>query len=451
MNLLYKRNLYFSFVFAIILLFFVLPVKFDLFWLVILYIINISFLIVNFIKSVFYIIGFFTSKDKYEPITNFPIYTILLPVKKESYLIMEQLFESIYNLDYPKDKLDIKLIVDADDEATIEIAKNITNYKFELVIVPEAKYKTKPLSCNYALQFAKGEYTTIYDAEDVPFPEQLKMVVYKFSKLSADFICIQCPLNYYNNTTNFLTFCFSAEYSMWFDYTMKGINKIATFFPLGGNSNHFKTKELKEIGAWDGYNVTEDAELGVRIAKSGYKISYTDSKTLEECPTKAKDWLKQRSRWFKGFIQTFLEHIIYLKPKTIESKMKFKGIFSISKINSLIFLTFLLFSFLSFILSTSMLFIAIFKSAKYTIPPNLNFLIIFNIKYFFAMIYIANIIFFFRYKYKLNLKNLLFLILSPLYWICHHIACLIAIYDLVFSPFYWRKTEHGKDKKYFKK
>ena len=167
------------------------------------------------------------------------------------------------------------------------------------------------------MNFIKGKYLVIFDAEDRPEKYQLKKALKKFNELDEKYICLQASLNFYNKYDNFITYCFSMEYSMWFDFTIRTITKYGTFFPLGGTSNHFKVKELFEIGKWDGYNMTEDAELGVRIAKAGYKIAYLNSITSEECPKTIYAWIKQRTRWIKGFMQTFCEHLFFKKPKPL--------------------------------------------------------------------------------------------------------------------------------------
>ena len=320
-----KRTLYTSFVSIIIVLFFILPlfsVKIALF---ILFFINIAYLFTDLIKILLFLIGICTNNtaNYYKKDTlklkddELPIYTILLPVRNEKDFVLQNLLKSIYNLKYPQDKLDIKLIVDNDDINTIEIAKKLLEkFNFDLIIVPEYKVKSKPMSLNYALKFAKGKFLTIYDAEDRPEKYQLRKAIEKFNKLDENTVCLQASLNFYNKHENILSYYFSIEYSMWFDYTLNSINKFATFFPLGGTSNHFRTEKLIEVGGWDGYNMTEDAELGVRLAKANYKISTFDSITEEECPTTIISWLKQRSRWLKGFAQTFCEHLLLSRPIT---------------------------------------------------------------------------------------------------------------------------------------
>lgn len=446
-----KRVCYLTLLFFLLLLFFVLPLYFVQIAIFNYILINIIYFITDILKTLLFFNGVkFYSRNKYFekddlniPDEDLPIYSILLPVRKEKDFVMRNLLKSIYNLDYPKEKLDIKLIVDQNDESTLEIAKLLSNdFKFDLIVVPPSNINSKPMSCSYALKFVKGKYLTIYDAEDRPEKYQLKKAVSKFNKLDKNYVCLQASLNYYNKYENFLSYCFSIEYSMWFDFTTTPITKYAAFFPLGGTSNHFKTEKLIELGGWDGYNVTEDAEVAVRIAKAGYKISTLDSITEEEAPITINAWLKQRTRWIKGFMQTFCEHTMLSKPIGIKSNIKFKRIFELRIFDILIYFTFIAMSFLFFILIFAVFFnhviILQLREFKY-----LNFMINFNLFTFFFMIYGASLIVI--YKNKLKFKPLYF-ICSPFYWFLHYIASFRAIISLIRSPFYWAKTEHGVSK-----
>ena len=212
-----KRTLYTSFVSIIIVLFFILPlfsVKIALF---ILFFINIAYLFTDLIKILLFLIGICTNNtaNYYKKDTlklkddELPIYTILLPVRNEKDFVLQNLLKSIYNLKYPQDKLDIKLIVDNDDINTIEIAKKLLEkFNFDLIIVPEYKVKSKPMSLNYALKFAKGKFLTIYDAEDRPEKYQLRKAIEKFNKLDENTVCLQASLNFYNKYENILSYYF---------------------------------------------------------------------------------------------------------------------------------------------------------------------------------------------------------------------------------------------------
>ena len=177
---------------------------------------------------------------------------------------------------------------------------------FELIIVPHSLPRTKAKACNYAMCFAKGKYVVIYDADDKPDRLQLKKALIEFDKGDDKLACVQARLNYYNSNYNLLTKFFSLEYVHWFYYLLPGLEKMHMPIPLGGSSNHFLVKALKKAFLWDAYNITEDADLGLRLAHMGYKTKVIDSETLEESPTNVFAWIKQRARWIKGYMQTYV-------------------------------------------------------------------------------------------------------------------------------------------------
>jgi len=238
-----------------------------------------------------------------------PTYTVLVPLYHEAE-VLPRLVSAIAALDYPTTKLDVKILVEQDDEQTIAAFRELDPpLHFRLVVVPDSQPKTKPKACNYGLAQARGEYVVIYDAEDRPEPDQLKKIVVAFANAGPEVACIQCKLNYYNREQNLLTRWFTCEYSMWFDLLLPGLDAAGAPIPLGGTSNHFLTTRLVELGAWDPYNVAEDADLGVRLSRAGYRTAIIDSTTFEEANSELGNWIRQRSRWVKGYIQTWLVHM----------------------------------------------------------------------------------------------------------------------------------------------
>ncbi|MEY3197214.1 MAG: hypothetical protein RLZZ59_582 [Pseudomonadota bacterium] len=203
-----------------------------------------------------------------------PIYSILVPMYQEEYGVKSILF-NLKNLNYPKDKLDIKLIVEADDTKSLTILNSIElPYYIEIIKVPYSEPRTKPKALNYAMSYIKGDYVTIYDVEDSPDRDQILKVISNFENLPDNFACIQAKLNFYNKYENLLSRLFSIEYSIWFDFLLPALDRIGVPVPLGGNSNHFKVEVIRKIGLWDAYNVTEDADLGLRLFFAGYRTSY---------------------------------------------------------------------------------------------------------------------------------------------------------------------------------
>jgi len=158
------------------------------------------------------------------------------------------------------------------------------------------------------LQIARGEYVVIFDAEDIPEIDQLKKAALAFAELPGNVACLQAPLNFYNPRQNVLTRLFTAEYSLWFDLMLTGLQRLNGPIPLGGTSNHFRTDVLRGLGGWDPYNVTEDADLGIRLYKQGFRTGMLDSTTYEEVNPDPRNWIRQRSRWIMGYMQTLLVH-----------------------------------------------------------------------------------------------------------------------------------------------
>jgi cellulose synthase/poly-beta-1,6-N-acetylglucosamine synthase-like glycosyltransferase len=368
-----------------------------------------------------------------------PVYTILLPVYKEDKLI-KKLIWNLQSLDYPREKLDIKLVIEEDDDKTLNAVRNLDFPAiFQVIVVPFHMPKTKPKACNYALHFAKGKYITIYDAEDIPDTDQLKKVVSMFNKLPENYICIQCALNYFNRNENFLTRMFTLEYSYWFDYMLPGLDTLDIPIPLGGTSNHFKLEQLIDLGAWDPFNVTEDADLGLRAYAKGFKVAIVNSTTYEEANNEPINWIRQRSRWIKGYMQTYLVHM--RNPIKLWKKLGARGFLGFSFFIGATPLTFLTYPLLLAIFIAYLLFD--FSSIRTLFPDWVLFMAIFNLLVGnILMIYINMMAVFKRRFYEL----ILFSIANPIYWLMHSIAAYMGLYQLIVKPFYWEKTNHGISK-----
>jgi cellulose synthase/poly-beta-1,6-N-acetylglucosamine synthase-like glycosyltransferase len=368
-----------------------------------------------------------------------PVYTIHLPVYKEDKLI-KKLIWNLQSLDYPREKLDIKLLIEEDDDKTLNAVRNLDFPAiFEVIVVPFHAPKTKPKACNYGLHFSRGKYLTIYDAEDIPDTDQLKKVASLFSKLPPNFICVQSALNYFNRNENFLTRMFTLEYSYWFDYMLPGLDTLDIPIPLGGTSNHFKMDVLIELGAWDPFNVTEDADLGVRAYAKGYKVAIINSTTYEEANNDPINWIRQRSRWIKGYMQTYLVHM--RNPIALYRKIGLKGFLGFGFFIGATPITFLVYPLL---LAIFICYVVFDLSTIRTIFPDwVLFISIFNLMVGnILMIYVNMIAVFKRRFYEL----ILFSIANPIYWLMHSVAAYKGLYQLIFNPFYWEKTNHGLSK-----
>jgi cellulose synthase/poly-beta-1,6-N-acetylglucosamine synthase-like glycosyltransferase len=369
---------------------------------------------------------------------DLPVYTILCPLYKEAHMI-EPFVKGIAKLEWPKDKLDVILLLEADDTKSIKDVDFMNLPPFvRKVVVPHSLPKTKPKACNYGLEFAKGEYTVIYDAEDIPDILQLKKAYLGFNKLSRKVVCLQAKLNYYNVNQNLLTRFFTAEYSLWFDVSLAGLQSLNTSIPLGGTSNHFRTVDIKLLHGWDPFNVAEDADLGMRLFKLGYSTAIIDSVTLEEANSDVKNWIRQRSRWIKGYMQTFLVHTrdipFFIRKRGIHVLFFYLiigGRIGFIFINPLMWLiTLSYFTLYSIVGSTIETFYP-----RFILYIAISSLIFGNYLYFFS--YVLGCI----KKEKWSLIKYVYLI--PAYWFLISIAGWIALYQLLFKPHYWEKTIHG--------
>ncbi|MGV1006250.1 MAG: glycosyltransferase [Candidatus Nanopelagicales bacterium] len=243
------------------------------------------------------------------PDADLPGYTILVPAYNEPEVVGD-LLGAMARMEYPADKMQVLLLLEADDDVTIAAARECADAKnITIVLVPPGEPRTKPKACNYGLDFATGDIVTIYDAEDLPEPLQLRRTVLAFARLPSDVVCVQSKLAYHNAHQNLLTGWFTAEYNLWFGYLLPGMMRSESPIPLGGTSNHLRRDVLEAIGGWDPFNVTEDADLGLRIHAEGYRTAVLDSTTLEEANSDVINWIRQRSRWYKGYLQTWLVHI----------------------------------------------------------------------------------------------------------------------------------------------
>lgn len=365
-----------------------------------------------------------------------PSFTILVPMFREPE-VLPILVHALRRLDYPKAKLDIKIVLEQGDTATIAAATAMElEGIFEIVLVPPSRPQTKPKACNYALPFARGDYLVIYDAEDKPEPDQLRKVAATFRRGGSKLACVQCRLNYYNARENWLTRMFTLDYSLWFDLMLPGLERLGAPIPLGGTSNHFRTQVLRELHAWDPFNVTEDADLGIRLTQKGWRVAVIDSTTYEEANCHVGNWIRQRSRWIKGYMQTFLVHT--RRPMTLLN--------AVGPLGLLAFIFFVGGTALSGVLNP--VFWAIFLAflllpagmTEGLLPPALAYVAMINL--------VAGNGLFIWLSMLAPLRRR-WLDLTPLgltaaaYWALMSIAAWKALIQLVTKPFYWEKTQHG--------
>jgi cellulose synthase/poly-beta-1,6-N-acetylglucosamine synthase-like glycosyltransferase len=367
--------------------------------------------------------------------TDLPRYTILVPVYKEAGIV-GLLMRNLAALDYPREKLEILLLLEEDDPETLSAALAAAPPDLvRIIVVPHSLPKTKPRACNVGLAFARGEFVVIYDAEDRPDPDQLKKSLIAFRKGGEDLVCVQAALNYFNARENLLTRMFTLEYSSWFDYTLAGLDKLRLPIPLGGTSNHFRTDLLRQLGGWDPYNVTEDADLGIRASARGHRVAVVNSTTYEEANMAVGNWIRQRSRWIKGYMQTVLVHTRH--PLRLVRTVGLRQTLGFALLIGGTPLMFLATPWLYALFLADLLLPGVIVP---DLPEWLTLVSLANLLFGNGVIiYLSLLAGFKRRSYGL----VPFALLSPFYWLLHSIASYKAAWQLVTKPFYWEKTQHG--------
>ena len=374
--------------------------------------------------------------EERSPDEELPVYTILVPLFREV-AVLPQLAASLSKLDYPREKLDIKFIVEEDDSETRAMAERLAGGgPFEVICVPYSLPRTKPKACNYALRFARGDYLVIYDAEDRPEPDQMRKAAAAFRGQPLTTACLQARLAIENAAESWLSLIFALDYAVWFKALLPGLDRFGVPMPLGGTSNHFRISVLREAGGWDPFNVTEDADLGIRLAQLGYRVSMLDSTTFEEAPAQLGPWLRQRSRWLKGYMQTWLVHA--REPASLLERVGFRGVAVIQ--------LFIGGGVWSALVNPLLWLIYIVSCAQPDTGEGLQSLetlaLISGVGLLSANIMLAWIAI--ADSRRMNRPWVIFYGLSFIfYWALVSLAAYRGLWQLVFDPFYWEKTPHG--------
>ena len=400
-----------------------------------------------------------------------PIVTILLPVYKE-HLTLPYLFKSIGKINYPKDKLDIRILIEPDDQSTLRSVLTLPRHARMINAIKYSKYgfpkiisvwdnlqvhieyiylhpkgaRTKPNALNKGLAGARGSILTIYDAEDRPDPNQLrKAVVYllKHPKVT----CVQARLAYYNADQSLLTKFFSIEYVQHFLVLLPAYFAMKRVILLGGTSNYFRTEVIRTLEGWDVLNVSEDADLGIRLARKGHVVVPINSTTWEEAPPKLKPWIKQRARWNKGFIYSLYFH--FKNPIKLTTDLG---------IGRTLFLFYILIAPIIFAVSIPgwILFglfwvdwsgipmpIVPYMHEAFTGNAWLFYLSLFTFLFSFTYMPLISIEALMRHGDEYALKKVKYSFLMVFYIYLQIIPSTLAIYEFIKKPKTWHKTPHG--------
>ena len=361
-----------------------------------------------------------------------PTYTVLAAIYREP-VAVKDLVASLKGLDYPKRQLDVILLLEEGDEATLDALQVIAlPSNFRIICVPPGEIQTKPRALNYGLQFAQGQYVCVYDAEDRIRSDQIKAAVRAFqrdreSRFAQPLACLQSPLVPHNGNESWISGQFALEYSVQFGLIVPGLTLLDLPVPLGGTSNHFDRKLLEAVGGWDPYNVTEDADIGFRLAQEGYRVKCIIPPTYEEAPVSIPAWVRQRSRWIKGFLQTL--GVILRNPQmSIERMGGLRFGCSVLTLGGSVL------SALAYAPLTVYLFVSIVLPGL-EVPESALWLM--------AAGMLSHLVASFLSHGIWRPGGLVATVTAPLYWPLHTWAAAKAIHSLITQPFYWEKTEHG--------
>lgn len=366
-----------------------------------------------------------------------PVYTVAVPLYREL-AVLRQLTDALGALDYPASKLDIRLLIEADDTAMRDaLAQMALPPQFSVTVVPPGFPRTKPRALNLALLEARGAFFTIFDAEDIPDPQQLRMAAARFLGGPKELGCLQARLVIDHAEEGVLPGLFALEYAGLFEVLNPGLLQFQLPIMLGGTPNHFRTEALRIVGGWDAWNVTEDADLGFRLVRAGYRIGDLPSNTREEAPVSVPAWLKQRSRWIKGYIQTLVTHS--RAPMRLAREAGLAATFAFL---SLVFGTVATaLGYPAFAVATLIaywegsLFEPVGTAATLTSIIALAVWLLGSVALFVPPIVGA---------LRRGAPDLLLLVpLLPLYYALVSVAAWMAFYEYLKRPFAWNKTEHG--------
>ena len=358
---------------------------------------------------------------------DLPRYTILAPLYQEAD-VLEELIAAIDRIDYPRDRLQVLIVLEADDWETRAVFERLSPPPYvQLLVAPPGRPRTKPRACNIALEQATGEFLVIYDAEDHPEPMQLREAAARFANGDPALACLQAPLRVYPRE-DFLPRQFGLEYAVQFEVVLPALARLRLPFPLGGTSNHFRVETLRTVGGWDAFNVTEDADLGFRLARAGARLGMLQTPTWEPPPESLRVWLPQRTRWIKGFGQTIGVHTRRPLAAGLPALASLFATVGVAVASAVLHAPVMAWMASELVLAT----------VEWRPPaigaPDAALLLCGWIVALLAMIVGAA-----RAGLPLRQRDLL---LAPLYWPLLSVAAMHALWQLAKRPYHWDKTPH---------
>lgn len=360
--------------------------------------------------------------------SDLPRYTVIAPLYREA-AIAPDLVTSLSTIDYPGDRLQVLIVLESDDTETRDCLEALALPPWmQVLAAPPGWPRTKPRACNIALEQATGTLLTIYDAEDRPHPNQLREAAARFAAAPARLACLQAPLRI-DADPHLLPAQFALEYAVQFEVLMPALSRIGAPFPLGGTSNHFRVSALRAVGGWDAWNVTEDADLGFRLAAEGYTMGVLQSPTWEAAPDSLRAWIPQRTRWIKGFMQTFGVHSRAPPHWSTGATLSFAITLGAAIVAALLHGPLIAWA----LVSTAL---GLIETGAPWLSPSDGALLAAG----WVGAGLAGVIGLRRAGLPVRLRDLLFL---PVYWPLHSVAAAHALVQLLDRPYHWDKTPHA--------
>jgi glycosyltransferase XagB len=395
----------------------------------------IGFVVLFALLSVMRVLACFLSStpkpipDKAETTDIEPMWSILIALNDEVDSV-GPLLEGLSGLDWAKDKLDIIFACEQDDEPTLTALKSQRDiHSFRIVRVPAGGPRTKPNALQTALPFARGRFISVYDAEDQPDPSQLRAAFHAFATGPSNLAVVQAPLVTWNHTESWIAKQFALDYAVWFRVILPALTRLTGISPLGGTSNHFRRDALLISGGWDPYNVTEDADLGIRLGRMGYQAAMIDPPTFEEAPPRLSAWVKQRGRWIQGHIQTVSVHL--RTPVSLSTSLGPRGL-----LGFLVGLAIGPMSALFIIPVIVSLFASLQTDSTLIIRPIFLAGIVFSTTSHFIVSFVG-------VRRDGRIRLLSAFVTLPIYFALQCVSACRAMWRVVFTPSFWDKTAHG--------
>ena len=369
---------------------------------------------------------------------DLPIYSVLIALHKEAEIIPD-LLEALDAIVWPRSKLEIKLVCEADDHTTLAaIRAHTLSPMTELIEVPVFGPRTKPKALAYALPASSGEYVVLYDAEDRPHPLQLIEAWQRFQHGGPKLACVQAPLDISNANQSAIARLFAFEYAALFRGMLPWLSARRLLMPLGGTSNHFRRTVLEEVGGWDPYNVTEDADLGLRLARFGYHAETISSPTQEDGPEDLATWLPQRARWLKGWLQTWIVHMRH--PRKVAGELSYGSLAVLHVLFSGILLSAIAYPL--FFLSAIIL--VVYLALGNTLSTFASVLLAIDIVNI-SCGYLSFLLLGWQVQSSQERQDFIKVVLyTPVYWLLISAAAICSVKQLILRPHHWDKTTHKR-------